>query len=63
VVDAFVGDEDFGADRFVVLQERMDTVVKTVQKLSAAAKSAVGITKGPFSGKGNMRGRGKGADA
>jgi hypothetical protein len=61
VVDAFVGDEYFGADMFVVLQERMGTTVKTAQKLSAAAKSAVGITGGPFNGKGNMRSReGKG---
>jgi hypothetical protein len=64
VVDAFVGDEYFGADKSVVLQERMGTTVKTVQKMSAAAKSAVGITGGPFSGKGNKRSRGgKGAAA
>ena len=57
MVDAFVGDEYLGAGRFVVLQERMGTAVKTFQKLSAAAKSAVGITGGPFSGKGNKRSR------
>ena len=32
--------------------------MKTVQKMSAAAKSAVGITGGPLSGKGNKRSRG-----
>jgi len=58
VVDAFVGDEYFGANSFVVLKERMSTTVKTVQKLSAAAKSAVGSTQGPFSGKGNKRSQG-----
>ena len=64
LVDAFVGDEYFGADRSVVLQERMGTTAKTVQELSAVAKSVVGITGGPFSGKSNKRGRGgKGADA
>ena len=36
----------------------MGTTVKTVHKLSAAAKSEVGITGGPFSGKGNKQSRG-----
>ncbi len=58
VVDAFVGDEYFGADRSVALKERMSTAVKTVQKLSAAAKSAVGITGGPFGGKAAKKHRG-----
>jgi len=47
VVDAFVGDECFGANRFVVFQERIGTTVKTAQKLSAATESAVGITGAP----------------
>jgi hypothetical protein len=42
----------------------MGIAVKIVKKLSAAAKSAVGITGGPLSGKGNKRSRGgKGAAA
>ncbi len=31
VVDAFVGDEYFGANRSVVMKERMGSAVKTVQ--------------------------------
>ncbi len=53
VVDAFVEDEYFGADRYVVLKERMGSAVKTFQKPSVAAKAVVGITGGPFSGKGS----------
>ena len=61
VVDQFVGDEYFGADRSVVLKERMATAVKEVQKLSVAAKNAVGITGGPYAGKGAKKPRnGKG---
>ena len=42
----------------------MGTRVKIVHRLSAAAKSEVGITGGPFSVKGNKRGQGgKGAAA
>ena len=59
VVNAFVGDEYFGADRFVVLKERMGLAVRTFQKLSAAAKAAVGITGGPFSGKGKKKKQGR----
>ncbi len=58
VVDAFVGDEYFGAVRSVGLNERMGTVVKTVQKLSAAANTAVGNVGSPFSGKSSRKSRG-----
>ena len=55
VVDAFVGDEYFGADCSVVLKERMGAAVKIVKKLLVAAKAAVGITGGPFNGKGSKK--------
>ena len=58
VIDAFIGDEYFGADRSVVLKKRMGSAVKTVQKLSEVAKTAVGITGGPFSGKGSNKSNG-----
>ena len=58
MVDAFIGDEYFGADRSVVLKERMGSAVKTDQKLSVAAKAAVGINGGPFSGKGSKNSKG-----
>jgi hypothetical protein len=58
VVDAFVGDEYFGADRSVVLKKRMGAAIKTIQKLSVAAKAGVGISGGSyFSGKGSKRAR------
>jgi hypothetical protein len=57
VVDAFVGDEYFGADKSVGLKERMNTAVKTVRKSSVAAKSAVENVGDPFSGKGHKKGR------
>jgi hypothetical protein len=58
VVDAFVGDEYFVTDRSVVLKEKMGAVVKTLHKLSVAAKATVGITGGPFSGKGSKKSKG-----
>jgi hypothetical protein len=58
VVDAFVWDEYFGTDRSVVLKERIGSAVKIVQQLSVAAKAAVGITGGPFSGKGSKKSKG-----
>ena len=51
VVEAFVGDEYFRSDMSVVLHVMIGTVVRIVQKLSAAAKAAVGVASGPFSGK------------
>ena len=47
-----MGDEHFGADRFVVLKERIGPAVKTVQKLSAAAKAAFGYSKDPQKSRG-----------
>jgi len=51
VVEAFMGDEYFGANRSVVLRERTGRTVKTMQKVFAGAKAAVGITDGLFSEK------------
>ena len=58
VVDAFVGDEYFGAVKSVVSKNRMWTAVKTIQKLSVAAKSIVGITGGSYSGRGSKQSNG-----
>jgi hypothetical protein len=43
----------------LVTSERMATAVKTLQKLSVAAKAAVGITGGPFSGKSLQKEQGR----
>ena len=51
VVDNFLGDEFFGADRTAPMKERMRASVKEVQKLSAQAKAAVGQAGGPFGGR------------
>ena len=59
VAETFLGDELFGADRTVPVEDRVDKEVKRVQKLSAAAKAAVGLTgKGVGSAPKNPRGRG-----
>jgi hypothetical protein len=58
VADTFLGDELFGADRTVPIEERVDKAVKRVQKLSAAAKAAVGLT-GKSRGLPSTRGRGR----
>ena len=39
-----MGDDLFGADRTIPIEERVDSVVKRVQKLSAATKATVGKT-------------------
>ncbi len=51
VVENFLGDEFFGADRTAPMKERMRVSVKEVQKLSAQAKAAVGQAGGPFGGR------------
>ena len=51
VVNNFVGDVYVGSERKLSLMERMATSVKEVQKQSAHATAAVGVTGGPFSGK------------
>ena len=59
VAETFLGDELFGADRTVPVEDRVDKAVKRVQKLSAAAKAAVGLTgKGTGSSAKTTRGRG-----
>ncbi len=60
VVDNFLGDEYVGAERKQPLKERMAASVKEVQKLSQAAKTAVGIAGGPYAGKSRKGGRGGG---
>ncbi len=58
-MDNLVGDEFAGAERKLPLKERMATSLKEVQKLSAHAKSTVGLAGGPFTGKARRRcGRG-----
>jgi hypothetical protein len=44
VAETFLGDNLFGADRTIPIEDRVDIAVKRVQKLSAAAKAAVGKT-------------------
>jgi hypothetical protein len=51
VVENFLGDEVFGADRLAPMKERMQTSVKKVQKPSTQAKVAVGNAGGPFGGR------------
>ncbi len=43
VAEIFLGDELFGTDGTVPIEERVDKAVKRVQKLSAATKAAVGL--------------------
>ena len=44
VAETFLGDALFGADRTIPVEERVDSAVKRVQKLTTAAKAAVGQT-------------------
>ncbi len=60
VVENFLGDEFFGADRSAPMKERMRTSLKEVQKLSAQAKAAVGNAGGPFGGRTPKRPKVKG---
>ena len=48
VVENFLGDEFFGADRSAPMKVHMRTSIKEVHKLSAQAKAAVGTAGGPF---------------
>jgi len=41
VAETFLGDALFGADRTILVEERVDNVVKRVQKLTTTAKSIV----------------------
>ncbi len=52
----FLGNELFGADKTIPIEERVDKAVKIVQKLSAATKAAVGLT-GKGGGQPTKRGR------
>ncbi len=60
VVEIFLGDEFFGADRSAPMKKRMRTSVKEVQKLSAQAKATVGNAGGPFGGKAAKHHKAKG---
>jgi hypothetical protein len=55
-VENFAGDEIVGAEKKLPLKDMMTSSVKEVQKLSAQAKSAVGLAGGPFTGKAKRRG-------
>jgi hypothetical protein len=44
VAETFLGDNLFGTDRTIPIEDRVDNAVKRVHKLSAAAKAAVGKT-------------------
>ncbi len=44
VAETFLGDNLFGADRTIPIEDRVDNAVKRVQKLSAATKATVGKT-------------------
>ncbi len=58
VGETFLGDELFGADMTVPVEDRVDKAPKRVQKLSAAAKAAVGlIGNGASTTPKNPRGR------
>ncbi len=59
VAETFLGDELFGANMTVPVEDRVDKAVKRVQKLSTAAKASVGLTcKGACNTPKNRRGRG-----
>jgi hypothetical protein len=42
VADTFLGDELFGADRTIPIEDKVDSEVKRVTKLTTTAKVAVG---------------------
>ena len=44
VAETFLGDNLFGADRTIPIEDRVDSAVNRVQKLSAATKAAIGKT-------------------
>ena len=50
VAENFAWDEFFGAERKLDLKDRIRASVKEVQKLSADAKKAVGLSGGPSYG-------------
>ena len=55
VADTFLGDELFGADRTIPIEDRVGSAVKRVQKLTTSAKAKVGqIGRGGYSA--NKRG-------
>ena len=57
VPETFLGDELFGADRTIPVEDRVDSAVKRVQELTTAAKAAVGQTgRGIASKRGTRRG-------
>jgi len=58
VAATFNGDELFGADKTVPIEERVDKTVKRVQKLSAVAKAGDGLA-GKGGGQSSKRGRGR----
>ncbi len=58
VAKTFLGDELFGADRTIPIEERVDKATKRDQKLSAATKATVGLT-GKGGGMASKRGRGR----
>ncbi len=60
VVDNFLGDEFFRADRAATMKASTRTSVKEVQKLSQAAKVAIRQAGGPFNGRTTKRQKGKG---
>jgi hypothetical protein len=42
VAETFLGDEHFGADRTIPVEDRVDNAMKCVQKLTTTAKATVG---------------------
>ena len=42
VADTFLGDDLLGRDRTILVEERVDIVVKRVQKLTASSKATLG---------------------
>ncbi len=57
VAETFLGDKLFGADRTIPVEDRVDSAVKRVQKLTTATKAAVGQTgRGLPSKRGTRRG-------
>jgi hypothetical protein len=59
VAETFLGDALFGADRTIPVEERVDSAVKRVQKLTTAAKAAVGQTSSRGGSSSGRRGGGR----
>ena len=59
VAETFHGDELFGADRTIPVEDRVDSAVKRVQKLSSAARAAVGQSSRGGAGSGTRGGGGR----